>query len=314
MKKLPLAPIVLFVYNRPGHTRQTVESLQKNELARESDLFIFSDGPGTEADGENVKEVRSYIRTVAGFKKITIVEREKNWGLADSIIDGVTRVVNAYGRVIVLEDDLVTGPFFLRFINEALALYKDETRVWHITGYMFPIDATGLPQTVFYRCPTTLGWATWQRAWKHFRRDPAAVIAEFSPRVIKRFNLDGCCNFWDQVMLNYYGGMRTWAVFWYAAVFKQGGLCLHPVETMVQHIGYDDGTHFKRVKRHDPHPSLSPITYFETDLTEKKIFIKRLKAFYKQNKRPLWKRVGPRIRSIFFQYSLRLRRLFYLRQ
>jgi GT2 family glycosyltransferase len=114
------APIALFVYNRPWHTRQTVEALKKNELASESELFIYSDAPKNGKAKEKVKEVREYIKTIDGFKKVTIIERENNWGLADSIIDGVTKIVNEYGKIIVLEDDLVTSPYFLKFMNEAL--------------------------------------------------------------------------------------------------------------------------------------------------------------------------------------------------
>ncbi|MEN6292732.1 MAG: hypothetical protein ABFD07_12055, partial [Methanobacterium sp.] len=112
-----LAPIVLFVYNRLWHTRQTVEALQKNELVADSELFIFSDAPKNESAIDNVTDVREYCNTITGFKKITIIERDNNWGLANSIIDGVTKIVNEDGRVIVLEDDLVTSPFFLMYMN-----------------------------------------------------------------------------------------------------------------------------------------------------------------------------------------------------
>ena len=118
---LDLAPIVLFVYNRPDHTRQTVEALQKNELAVDSELFIYSDAAKNENAEQKVNEVREYIKSIDGFKKITIIEREKNWGLANSIIDGVTNIVNEYEKIIVLEDDLVTSPYFLRFMNSSLS-------------------------------------------------------------------------------------------------------------------------------------------------------------------------------------------------
>ena len=118
-----LAPIVLFVSNRPWHTQQTVEALKNNELAEKSELFIYADGAKNEQVSDSVSQVRRYIATIDGFKKITIIERDKNWGLADSIIDGVTAIINQYGRVIVLEDDLVTSRFFLRYMNEALNLY-----------------------------------------------------------------------------------------------------------------------------------------------------------------------------------------------
>ncbi len=104
--KHKISPIVLFVYNRPWHTKQTVEALQKNELAIKSELFIYSDAPKNKEAEEKVNEVREYIRAINGFKKVTLIERDKNWGLANSIIDGVTKIVNEYGKIIVLEDDL----------------------------------------------------------------------------------------------------------------------------------------------------------------------------------------------------------------
>ena len=162
-----LSPITLFVYNRPWHTRQTVESLQKNELADESDLIVFSDGEKTGVRSQNpegiiinaddrrpttddrIKEVREYIKTINGFKSVRIVEREKNLGLANSIISGVTEVVNQYGRIIVLEDDMVTSPCFLRYMNDALDKYETDDRVICVHGYVFPIDE--LPGTFFIR-------------------------------------------------------------------------------------------------------------------------------------------------------------------
>ena len=133
------APIVLFVYNRPWHTRQTVESLQKNKMANESELFIYSDAAKNDEAKEKVNEVREYIKSIDGFNKVTIIEREKNWGLANSIIDGVTKIVNEYGKIIVLEDDLVTSPYFLRFMNEALEVYRDEnnTKSWPSSQILF---------------------------------------------------------------------------------------------------------------------------------------------------------------------------------
>lgn len=128
--------------------------------ARESEHFIFSDGPKNEEAVAKVKEVREYLKTIDGFKKITIIERDRNWGLANNIIDGVTEIVNEYGKIIVLEDDLVTSPYFLRFMNEALEMYKDEERVFGITGYAYPIKKDGLPSTFFMKDGGCWGWAT----------------------------------------------------------------------------------------------------------------------------------------------------------
>lgn len=239
------APIVLFVYNRPWHTRQTVEALKKNEMAKESELFIFSDGSKS-GDEEKVEKVREYIKTIDGFKKITIIEREKNWGLASNIIDGVTTIVNQYGKIIVLEDDLVTSPYFLRFMNEGLEMYKDEEKVMHISGYMYPIKKDGLEDVFFIKPTSGWGWATWDRAWKYYKKDVDYYLDIFDKKMIYDFNLNNSYKYFDQIIQNKQGKLNTWGIFWYASVYLQGGLSLHPKESYVLNIGFDEeGTHCK---------------------------------------------------------------------
>lgn len=236
---MTFAPIALFVYNRPWHTKQTVEALQKNELAKDSELFIYSDEAINEDAQKNVDEVREYIDKIDGFKKITVIKREKNWGLANSIIDGVTKIVNEYGKIIVLEDDLVTSPYFLKFMNEALEFYKDEKKVWHISGWNYPIKPEGEEDVFLWRTMNCWGWATWADRWKYYEKDVDKTINEFNNDDIKRFNLDGAENFWSQVIANKDNKINTWAIFWYATIFKQNGLCLNPVQTFVENIGHD---------------------------------------------------------------------------
>ena len=130
-----LAPICLFTYNRLSETIQTVEALQKNELAVESDIFIFSDGPKHEKDILLVNAVRKYIKSINGFRSITIIDSENNKGLAKSIIDGVTQIVEKYDKVIVLEDDLITSQNFLSFTNQALDFYEKNSNIFSISGY-----------------------------------------------------------------------------------------------------------------------------------------------------------------------------------
>lgn len=276
-----LAPIALFVYNRLTHTRQTIEALQKNMLAIESDLIIFSDAAKTEAQVEAVGKVRQYIHQIGGFKSVTIIEREVNYGLAKSIIEGVTSIVNKYGRIIVLEDDLIVSSYFLRFMNDALNLYQNEEKVMHISGYMFPIDNESLPETFFLRTSSCWGWATWDRAWKHFNKEPKKLLKEFSEETVSRFNMDGAYNFWTQVEQNENGLINTWAVFWYASVFQVNGLCLHPAFSMVNNIGHDgtgencrEGGDFSTIL------ARNSIKYFEKNITESVLAHARTKEFF----------------------------------
>ena len=159
-----LAPIALFVYNRPQHTERTIKFLQQNLLAADSRLYIFSDGAKTQADEDKVNEVRSFIKSVEGFKSVKVIESKSNKGLANSIIEGVTQLNQNYGQVIVFEDDLVSSPHTLTYFNEALNRYREEEKVMHIGAYMYHLQEQNLPESFFYRAATSWGWATWQRA------------------------------------------------------------------------------------------------------------------------------------------------------
>lgn len=242
---MKLAPIALFVYNRPVHIRQTVEALQKNELVGESDLFIFSDAPKKPEAAEAVREVREYIKTINGFRSISIIERDRNLGLANSVIDGVTRLCNEYGKVIVLEDDLVTSSYFLHFMNEALERYQNESQVMQISGHMFPADIMAETDAVFLPMTTSWGWATWQRAWQYF--GPAAAGFEtlkHNAKLRRQFNLDGAYDFFGMLEHQLRGTIDSWAIRWYLSVFLLSGLTLFPRKTFVENAGFDgSGTH-----------------------------------------------------------------------
>ncbi|WP_165786935.1 glycosyltransferase [Aliarcobacter cryaerophilus] len=242
---MKLAPIVLFTYNRPWHTQQTIEALQKNELAKESELFIFSDGGKDEESWKKVNEVREYLKTIDGFKDIKIIEQEKNLGLADSIISGVTKIINKYGKIIVLEDDIVTSPYFLRFMNDALDFYENEEKVWHISGYIFPVKNIVSPEKTFFIKPTTCwGWATWKNKWKHFNRSSHYFLEQFNENMIIDFNLNNSYGYWSHLLQNHNRQIKTWAIFWYATVYLNNGLSLHPQVSFTDNIGHDNsGTH-----------------------------------------------------------------------
>lgn len=234
-----LAPIVLFTYNRLDHTRQTIEALQKNVYALESVLYIYSDAPKNEKAIESVNMVRDYLYSVTGFKEIHIIEREENWGLARNIIDGVTKIVKKYGKIIVLEDDIVTSKWFLKYMNDGLTIYKNQGKVMSINGYALPMDTTGIPETYFLKFADCWGWATWDRAWNYFKRDVDTALYDFSDAELREFNFDNSTDYYKQITDNKNGRLYTWAIFWYAAVFKANGLGLMVRDSLSVNIGFD---------------------------------------------------------------------------
>ena len=195
-----LAPIVLFVYNRFWHTKKTVEALLNNKFASESELIVYSDAAKSNDSEarEEVNYVRNYIRNVKGFKSITLIERESNWGLSANIIDGVTTVVNSHGRVIVLEDDIVTSPAFLAFMNNALSFYEKQNKIWHISGWNYPITVNGLDDAFFLRVMNCWGWATWVNRWENYSKDPFELLNNWSKTDIKNFDIPAHeeCHLW----------------------------------------------------------------------------------------------------------------------
>lgn len=302
-----LSPVLLFVYNRPEHTRKTVEALRNNTFASESELIIYSDAPKND-DAENaVKQVRDYIKTISGFKKVTIIERDKNWGLADSIIHGVTETVNQHGRVIVIEDDIVTSPYFLKFMNNALEFYYNEPRVWHISGWNYPIDTNNLGDLFFMRLMNCWGWATWSDRWKHFQKDPQKLVKIFDAAKIREFDLGNSGIFWSQVTGNVEKKINTWAIFWYATIFLNNGLCLNPSRSFVSNVGLDgSGIHCgKDEKMEISRVNNNSDLVFPEDICESEIAVKRIKRFYRMKRRNILIRICRKLSSIMRRHVVK---------
>lgn len=282
----PLAPIILFVFNRSKHTRQTLKALEASNLAAESELFIYADGPKHANHIEAVNQVRAVISEPWHFKKVTIIEREKNLGLAANVIDGVTTVINQYGKAIVLEDDLLISKFGLEYFNDALNRYQEEEKVMEISGYMYPVkDADKLEDTFLFRVANSWGWATWKRAWDHFNPNIEELTQNFSKDDIKRFSIDHSENFWKQVQQFKAGKINSWAIRWYLSIFNQNGLALYPRESMIQNIGTDgSGTHSDADQVYQVALANSKVEYFPSKIEENSTAYEAIKYFYKHRK------------------------------
>lgn len=260
---MKLAPIVLFTYCRPWHTQQTVEALLRNKEAAYSDLYIYSDAPKNDSARSGVVETRRYIRSITGFKSINIIERERNWGLANSLIDGITHIVGEYGRVIVVEDDIVTSPYFLRYMNEGLELYKDEEQVACIHGYMYP-STKKLPEMFFIKGADCWGWATWKRAWDVFNSDAQVLLNEINKRKLQReFNFNYTYPYTDMLKAQIRGEVDSWAIRWYASAFLNNMYTLYPGQSMVVQIGMDgvEATHCTRNNCYEVELKNTPVLY-----------------------------------------------------
>ena len=241
---MTLAPVVLFTYNRLTHTKATLANLKKNILASKTPLYIYSDGAKNNEDENSVDEVRNYLKNIEGFLSLKIIARQNNWGLAKNIIDGVSEVLQHYENVIVLEDDLLTSPYFLNYMNDALDYYEKNEAVISIHGYVYPVKEK-LPDTFFIKGADCWGWATWKSRWKLFEKDGTKLLHQLEQKSLTyQFDFEGSYYFTQMLKDQIMGKNNSWAIRWNASAFLNNKLTLYPGHSLVQNIGHDNsGVH-----------------------------------------------------------------------
>ena len=239
-----LAPIVLFTFNRPIHTKKVLEALALNNLASESILYVFCDGPKENTTQENllkIQETRDIVKSKIWCKEVHIIEQEKNKGLANSVIDGVTEIINKYDKVIVLEDDIVTAKGFLQYMNSALEIYNEEEKVGCIHAWNYAMDVSSNQESTFFlRGADCWGWATWKKKWDLFEKNGTKLLENIQQKKLEySFNRNGTHQFIEMLKDQIDGKNNSWAIRWHASLFLKNQLCLQPTVGIIKNIGLD---------------------------------------------------------------------------
>ena len=259
-----LAPICLFTYNRIKETQQTVESLKRNYLAPESELFLFCDGPKEKQTAPKVEAVRRYLHTIKGFKSVVVIEAENNKGLANSIITGVSEILEKYDKIIVMEDDLITSPNFLDFMNQALEFYRNDQTIQSISGYSLALkDKTN--EVYFQLRPGSWGWATWKNRWNTelFDKEKLKTDIHKNPHLLKEFKRN-CGNDIPRMLIKSLKDQNdSWYVRWTFDHFKNKHYSVFPSYSFIQNIGHQaDATHCKGINTYISDSVDEQIRYF----------------------------------------------------
>lgn len=288
------APIALFVYERLWHTQQTVASLQKAHLAAQSELYIYCDAAKENVSNTNITAVRKWVKQISGFKKVHIIQREDNYGLAKSIIEGVTELVNCFQKVIVVEDDLLVSPYFLKYMNDGLNLYEQDFNVASIHGYAFPIKEP-MPETYFMKGTDCWGWGTWKRAWDKFEPDGNKLLGLLQQKnLIKEFDYNHTQPYTQMLKDQILGKNNSWAIRWHASAFVHNMLTLFPGKSLVRNIGMDNsGQHC--VATH----------ILDVELNQEPITLKRISVEKNEEASEAFVRYFKSMRESFFKKFLR---------
>lgn len=277
---MSLAPIILFTYNRLDCLIKTVQHLQTNELAGESDLIIFSDGPKKEGDVDKVNKVREFLHTIKGFKTITINEAKKNQGLANSVISGVSKVLETRDKVIVVEDDLVTSTDFLRFMNDTLDFYSSNQSIWSVSGYCPPVKIPkDYPHDVYLTLrPSSWGWGTWKNRWEKIDWNVEDYEMLYKDKKKQREFNKGGNDLFGMLERQMNSEIDSWAIRWAYNQFRLGCHSVYPVRTRIKHIGIGkDATHVKKEMLKQNELTTPDKLMLEKNIVQNKAILRRLK-------------------------------------
>lgn len=298
-----LAPVVIFVYNRLGNTKGVIEALQQNYLANDTDIFIFSDAPKNEKSKKSVDTVRQYLKTITGFKSVTIIEREENYYIEKNIIEGVTDIVNKFGKIIVLEDDGVSAKNFLTFMNNALDFYKDKEKVMHVATFTFIKMPKGFRKTFFwsYSENTGGGWGTWKNRWDKFVwfKNEREALSVLTKEQKNRIELGGAMKSLGFLKLD----PIPWDVCWNIAINRNNGLSVNSPGALIKNNGLFNGTHFTALNKilgkspFDVGLDENEKIIFDENIVENSQALELLKEFYGK--------MGKRKRDVLLHYFVR---------
>ncbi len=235
------APIALFAFKRPKHLKITLDSLLLNPEIKKTFLYVFVDKFLDNNDKEANLKVKNLLKDYSyKFQNMEIIFNKKNKGLANNITEGIKAVFKKHEKIIVLEDDIEVADSFLNYMNRALDKYNDEKKVWHISGYVQPFKYEGEKDSFFWSYMNCWGWGTWRDRWQYYFKDTDLILKSFNKIMIKKFNFNNLIPEWDQIIDNKKNKINTWAVFWYASIFINNGLCLNPTKSLTRNIGFDN--------------------------------------------------------------------------
>ncbi len=247
---MELAPVVVFAYNRPSHLQKTLTWLGQNELADQTVLYVYLDGAKKDAAPdqiEKIKEARQTARRFAinpTFKEVHFIERDHNLGLGESIITGVTEVINHHGKCIVLEDDLQTSPLFLDYMNKCLEHYENRKTVFSVSATSRPHPERFYPSDYNYDVYVSLthhptGWGTWVDRWNQVDWN-AALLKEVmkQPEMIDAFRRMEYGDY-DALVEQMQTGKNVWSIRFAFAHFVNHAVSICPIVSYINHIGWD---------------------------------------------------------------------------
>ncbi len=277
------APILLFAYKRPEHTRRLLESLANNAEAAESELHIFIDGPKHADEKKEIEKVSVIAKSKLWCRKVSVYKNTQNQGVPQQVIGAVSKFCQKEGRAIILEDDLILSPYFLNHMNTTLKRYANEKKVMEVTGYIYPVEHLNV-ECGFMRGSCGWGWGTWERAWKLFEPDGKKLLARLSDRKMRyEFNFRNSYKYFSILQDQVKGKVGGWDIRWFASIFLNQGFTLYPSVSLVRNTGFDGtGTNARKSNQYETPLLDHPISNFPAAIEESEEILAAIIKYYRQ--------------------------------
>ena len=305
--------IACFVFNRPDHTERMLTSLAANPESAGLPVYVFCDGPRTKSEKAAATSVQEIVNRFASTLNITQLIEPSNRGVSTQVISGINTVLKEHEMVIVIEEDLVLSPYFLRYMIDALELYREEQRVISIHGYLYP-NSEKLPETFFLRGADCWGWATWRRGWDLFSDDAEQLLRDLRrKKLIRKFNYGYGAMYSDMLISHSKGTLSGWDVCWHASAVLNGKLTLYPSRSLVFNAGHDgSGTHSITTGVFDTTVATKPLKVDPIDVRESRAGLRVVRshlARFSQNNfelalKQIRKSLGKRIDNLLRRMAL----------
>lgn len=283
--KSSTAPLVIFSFNRPNKIKKLFKSLKKNRLSKFSKIYIFQDNFKLEKDKKNIEQNIHFFKCLKGFKKIKFILRKKNYGFYKNFYSGLNYFFKYEKKGIILEDDLIVSRYFLNYMNDALNKYESNKKLWHISGWNYDIKIQNKYDAYFGKHISSWGWATWRDRFLKYEKEPQKLL-KWTNKQIRKFNLNDSYNFYSQIIRNNIGAIDTFAIFWYATIFKNKGFTLFPKKSLVINNGIGkDATHTKKTNFFINHKISQKKSFiFPDEVIEDTIISKKIENYFKQER------------------------------
>lgn len=284
-KKKYYSAIAIFTYQRIDSLKKLIKSLKKNTETKNSSVYFFCDGPKNEREKINTKKIIFFLKGIKFFKNKKIILRKSNYGLKKNIINGINKVLKRHKTIIVLEDDLIVSKYFLHYMNSSLIKYYKNKKIYHINGWSFKVDINNKFDVYFSKYMNCWGWGTWKNKWSLLNKKSVLLSSlNWDKKKINEFNIGSSINLYNQLTRNYYKKINTWAIFWYATIFQNKGICLTPNYSLVKNCGFENFEKNSKNFLYSTNISNKKIVKYPSFIGEDKIIFQFLKKeIYKKN-------------------------------